>query len=273
MNLSEIATKEQFVSRVADRLTKTYTVPVHSIGALIAIGASFYLTFLAQHDLVPTLRRGISSDNTYLIASLDIIALALINAGSFVAVFLTYKFFFKGLSVGSTPYFVYYRYGPIDFLKWSYVLVSIAAITISSLGLEFVSEGRVGPLSPLEAFYYVVGVVSTTGSNISPSSTATEVLSIVLSGATLLMVVFLFQHVSNIQLNKKLAFSFSQRRLEYVYDELVGIISESELTDKQKARTFSYFLEEFDFDQPDGTSRIVMRMKEGDYSFAFRADR
>ena len=270
MKFEEIASKEEFIITVMNRLSKAYTVPVHSFGVILSIAISFYLTFVIEHDPIGNSLAALFSNNPLAINFLSAGKLELINISSFVVVFFFYKYFFHGLSFESTPFYVYYRYSPVDFLKYTYLATCFLSIVISTFSLEFTKGGNTEKLSLIESLYFIIGVISTTGSNIYPASTETEILTIILSACTLFLVIFIFSKLPEIKFNKKIYFKFSEKHLSYNYDKIITLLNESELTEKQKVMVFKYFLERFDFNQPDGTGKVFMEMEKGDFSFGLK---
>lgn len=269
MSLARVASKEEFVSRVQERSTNFYSLRIHVIGALLAIAVSFYLTFWATHEPLPIIVYLWSGDG-WLVLATEIVRLEIVNIASFFGVLFTYRFVFKGLSISSLPFFVTHRHGPTDFLTGTYLLVSAIAIAISIFGVDFEKGSTVGPLSLLDAFYYVVGVVSTAGSNIAPASRASQVLSICFSAITLLLAVFFFGQIEKIRTNRKIHFDAARNELEAAYDKITSLITDSSLDDEEKNRVFAYFLDEFNFDQSEGVSVAEMKMRDGDFAFALK---
>lgn len=263
MTGTQLVSKEHFVDGVRDRLTGRYTARVHGVGVIFAICVSFYFTFL-KNELRSDIGLGLL--NVWDSQVAELLFKEAINLGTFAGAFAIYKFLSKGLSISSTPFFVSYRYGPADFLKWMYWLASAIALLISVAGVNYAKSGRVGPLMPLEAFYYVVGVISTTGSDITPASRVAEVLMVILSAVTLLLAVFVFQKIPDIRVNKKVYFG-GGRFLENAYDEITSALDESALTEVQKGKVFKFFLEEFNFDTEDGLAPLMSRMRRGKFDF------
>lgn len=267
-----LVSKDVFVDCIMKRMSKNYTLLIHSIGILFCISLSFWFTFLdVEYFKIEYLSIITDLNSAGINTAIKFLSLTTKCLVSFFISNIGYRLVFKGFSYSSFTFYVRFRYSPIDFVKILYFCISILAIAISSIGFDFIRNGNVSSLTPLVSFYYVLGVISTTGSDVYPNSNVTEVLSIAFSFLTLYLVVFVFQKSSEIKLSKKIISTYSNNRLDRFYDKLLKICKDKSLTVEQTSNVFNYFITTFNFYTPDGVDFITLQLESGESLYRIAA--
>lgn len=269
MKLDEYIPKNEFIEAVKGRITARYTVFMHSAATIVSLCASFYFTYISHPDSINKIWVFIAPSGQYELMTASFLSILWVNLGSFAVFLFICKFFFGGLSISTTPFYVYYKHSPVDFLKYYYLFSSFLAAVISCYNFPFVKDGTEIQLTPIEALYFISGIFSTTGSNIYPNSNVTYAITIAIHSTTLIFIVYLFKVISELKINKKLYHGFKDDLLGSWYDRIIGYIDVSELTEHQKMRALKYFRDRFDFDRPEGLEKEALGMEGGDFSFLF----
>lgn len=248
--------KERFVTAVFDRYYSRLRLLQHLVWSLAAIVASFVAVFL-----IPNHGR-ISSDLEIFLHIpylLQMVLSLLLITGMFMIFVVVYVVVnFLGGHILNFTVGWSYRWIPLRFLTFAYFGVGIVAILVSVFSVEFSRSGSIGPLSLLDSFYLVASILTTIGANdISPYSNASKILIILINAATLLLVTFVFQRIS-----QDVSLSIDPKRFKKQFGDYFSQVDNylrgSSHSREEKERIWRYFMEKFDFDSPDGLHRPIL---------------
>jgi hypothetical protein len=260
--------KEEFVRRVESRYLNAVARVWFIAAYFSAIALSFFVVFMRESDIATRIR-GKEQFLLYQEAISAVVAAALIVSFLGTALF---TYFFVGtrlnLSNFSIARFRAHSFFPLSFLLYVYLATGVFAILIYAFEVEFLVRGEAMSLSLLDSFYFTASVISTIGQNdISPASIISKILTIGLYGATLLLVIFVFQNVS-----KNVRFVVSSERIRDDAELAYKMARESfvlhDLNGMCRRKVLEYFANRHDFEGPDGLHRVKMSMDAGNFRFA-----
>lgn len=239
-------TKEEFINKQISKLTDGYSQNLDLVLNMISIIISFYYSLTMYNK-----------DSELLLFVFSIILYI------FTRFFL--MFLFKGISLSSVPYMIFYIHSKINFFIFLHFITFFFAVLIIYLKLEFTIDGKDTNLSIFQSYYYVFSVITTVGSNIFPKSDEAIFLTMILSFVTLLFIIFVYNSLTNKQIIKKSFINSAKESLAYTYDQFVKLFNEKELSEQRKEELLSHLTNHFNFNTPDGHYKIYYQIKEDRY--------
>lgn len=186
--------------------------------------------------------------------------------------FLTYcltrmllMYMFKGLSISSIQYMIHYKNLFMHFIVITHFSLLFLASIIDTFKLEFTRESKIVLLDFFDAYYYVLSIVSTVGSNIYPISKGATLFTMILSFTTLLLIVFLFNNLTNKVTIRYEYFKSAENTLSYYYKCFFDLFLEQKISLDEQNKLFEYLIKDFDFNTPNGFSKVYSEMARGLY--------
>ena len=234
---------EEFVRNIITKLTKSYGYGLDiTINVLSLVFSLFFL---------------IDSDATFkgIVTSFLIYCLT--------RIVLMHQF--GGLSMSSVPYIIHYKNLFMHFVITLHFSLLFLASIINTLKLEFTRESKIISLDFFDAYYYVLSIVSTVGSNIYPVSREATLFTMLLSFITLLLIVFLFNNLTGKITIRYEYFKSAENTLTYYYNRFLDLFTEQKLSIDEQNKLFEYLMENFDFNTPNGYSKIYGEISRGIY--------
>ena len=174
-------------------------------------------------------------------------------------------FLFKGISISSVPYMIFYIHSKINFFIFLHFITFFFAVLIIYLKLEFTIDGKDIDLSIFQSYYYVFSVITTVGSNIFPKSDEAIFITMILSFVTFLFIIFMYGTLINKQIIKKSFINSAKEYLAYTYEEFVELFNEKELSEQRKEELLSHLTNHFNFNTPNGHYKVYYEMKRDIY--------
>lgn len=266
---SKHISKKEFINRVHRRFTDHYPLSTHAFLALLAVVISFYITFwlpvtstYSVTNYLPVFPYSGHVGRAGLIITIN---LAVLYCAHFLA-----RSMFVWTTFGRLSFHITfeYRYALTDFLWWAYIISSTLAILISVAEFEFAQGTVVGPLDLLDAYYFVIGALSTLGSSIDPASKASKVVFISLSAFVLLLVIFIFESISDRTTRRIVRVNDDKVGIGNFYSELVRHLRRAKLNDKERRRVLDYFADRFDYTLQDYWYFVRLLMSQDNFAFA-----
>lgn len=254
-DIREYISEQEFVEKVKNRvLDNKYSFRVHASSLIFSIIILFSLFFLI---LPPYDINHFNFENRLANQFSMFIYIVVSNIGLLMILMWFIKIAFKASVERGVHFRISYSSMPLEFIKYSYLIISTLSFYISFFELEFAKDAYKTVLSPLEAFYFISSVIFTTSSNIYPSSKYSIVLTILFSIFTVMMVIFVFNQVRNLTIKKKINFS-GEGNINYIYARLINDLERFEFTDDEKKKLLKYFSEDLDYTSDEGSRYIEM---------------
>ena len=234
--------KEEFIDKQISKLTDGYSQNLDMILNVISIFISLCCSVIM-----------FNKDSELLLFVFSIIVYVI---SRFFLMFL-----FKGISISSVPYMIFYIHSKINFFIFLHFITFFFAVLIIYLKLEFTIDGKDIDLSIFQSYYYVFSVITTVGSNIFPKSDEAIFLTMILSFVTFLFIIFMYGTLINKQIIKKSFINSAKEYLAYTYEEFVELFNEKELSEQRKEELLSHLTNHFNFNTPNGHYKVYYEMK------------
>lgn len=238
--------KEEFIDKQISKLTDGYSQNLDMILNVISIFISLCCSVIM-----------FNKDSELLLFVFSIIVYVI---SRFFLMFL-----FKGISISSVPYMIFYIHSKINFFIFLHFITFFFAVLIIYLKLEFTIDGKDIDLSIFQSYYYVFSVITTVGSNIFPKSDEAIFLTMILSFVTFLFIIFMYGTLINKQIIKKSFINSAKEYLAYTYEEFVELFNEKELSEQRKEELLSHLTNHFNFNTPNGHYKVYYEMKRDIY--------
>lgn len=241
-----MVSKEEFIDKQISKLTDSYTQNLDMILNVISIFISLCCSVIMCNK-----------DSELLLFAFSIIL--------YIFTRFSLMFLFKGISLSSVPYMIFYIHSKINFFIFLHFITFFFAVLIIYLKLEFTIDGKDIDLSIFQSYYYVFSVITTVGSNIFPKSDEAIFLTMILSFVTFLFIIFMYSTLINKQIIKKSFINSAKEYLAYTYEEFVELFNEKELSEQRKEELLSHLTNHFNFNTPNGHYKVYYEMKRDIY--------